>query len=281
MLRSQHIEYDRKACVICQQKVGEMHKVSTIPMGQRLFEYASSIEKKDVEIRLNSVCNPSDAVANDVLYHLKCYVHLQREAGKNASTDFIDVDHKARVVADIEILNLVEYKLSQGEILNMNTIHETYKSILVENGMEKRSLKDVYKKYLKQLIEEQIVDVKFIKSYRANESTQLCSSRTESEAFDSASIHSSADDFNLLFKAAKILRMELISHNKWQYKGNFTDFEAPVLLSTLVKWLIVGPHVTWENIIRADKIDKAVSIVTQLVMQSFKTNRQVYLQISH
>ena len=114
MLRSQQIEYDKNACVICQRKDGVLHKVTTIPMGQKLFEFTSSFQKKDVEIRLNSVCNPADAVANDALYHLKCYVYLKRQADKDISSELQDVDHKGRVVADIEILNLVEYKSLKG-----------------------------------------------------------------------------------------------------------------------------------------------------------------------
>ena len=106
MLRSQLSGYDRNACVICQRNDGVLHKVSTIPMGQKLFECVSLIQKKVAELRLNSVCNPADAVANDVLYHRKCYVYLKRQAWKDISSEFQDVDNKARVVADIE------YKLS-------------------------------------------------------------------------------------------------------------------------------------------------------------------------
>ena len=62
MLRSQQSGYDRNACVTCQRNDGVLHKVSTIPMGQKLFECASIIQKKDVEIRLNSVCNPAEVL---------------------------------------------------------------------------------------------------------------------------------------------------------------------------------------------------------------------------
>ena len=153
MLRSQQSGYDRNACVICQRNDGVLHKISTIPMGQKLFECASLIQKKDVGIRLNSVCNPADAVADDVLYHRKCYVYLKRQAWKDISSELQDVVHKARVVANIEILNLVEYKLSQEDILNMNTIHATYKSMLLENGIDENTVNDdSHKKYLKHLI---------------------------------------------------------------------------------------------------------------------------------
>ena len=82
VLRSQQVGYDRNTCLICQRKDGVLHKVSTFAMGQKLFECASLLQKKDTEIRLNSVCNPADAVANDVLYHLTCFVYLKRQAGK-------------------------------------------------------------------------------------------------------------------------------------------------------------------------------------------------------
>ena len=139
----------------------------------------------------------------------------------------------------------------------MNTIHATYKSMLLENGIDVNSLNDSYKKYLKQLIQEKIEDVKFINSYRVNEPMQLCSSHTESRVLDSASVHSSTDDFNMLFKAAQILSNELNSQDRWHYKGTFTDFKLPELWSTFVKWIIVGPHMTWENSVRAEKIENA------------------------
>ena len=72
-----------------------------------------------------------------------------------------------------------------------------------------------------------------------------------------------------------MLSNELNSHDRWQYKGTFTDFEVPELLSTFVKWIIVGPHMSLGNSVRVEMIENAVSIVTELIMQSFKTNRQV------
>ena len=268
MVQSQQVAYDRDTCVICQRKDGVLHRVSTFTMGQKLFECASLLQKKDIEIWLNSVCNPIDAVANDILYHLRCFVYLKRQAGK-------DVVHKAKVVADIEILNLVEYRITQGQIIDMNSSHTTYKSILLENGVNEYSLNGCYKKYLKQLIEEKVEDVKFVNSLPVNEPMQLCSSQTESNVLDSAGIHSNSDDFNILLKAAKLLRSELSSHSRWHYKGTFDDFKASELLSTFVKWLIVGPHMTLENIVRSENTENTISIITEMIMQSFKTNHPI------
>ena len=59
-----------------------------------------------------------------------------------------------------EMWNQVKYKLSEGDILNINTIHATYKSMLLENGIDENTVNGSYKKYLKHLIQEQIEDVR-------------------------------------------------------------------------------------------------------------------------
>ena len=67
---------------MCQFPEGTLHKVETTLTGHTIFECASFLKDKSLEIRLNSVSNPADAVANDVIYHLRCYINLRREAGK-------------------------------------------------------------------------------------------------------------------------------------------------------------------------------------------------------
>ena len=81
-LRSSHPTCDRNACIMCQSPEGILHKVETTLTGHTTFECASFLKDKSLEIRLNSVSNPADAVANDVIYHLRCYINLKREAGK-------------------------------------------------------------------------------------------------------------------------------------------------------------------------------------------------------
>ena len=163
---------------------GILHKVETTLTGHTIFECASFLKDKSLVIRLNCVSNPADAVANDVIYHLRCYINWKREAGKEDPENIQNLVDNAQVIADIEIINLVETKIALGQILNNNMIHTTYKNMLLENGMQPERIRADYKKYLKRLISENVPDAKFVKGYRANEPMNICSSRTESRAID-------------------------------------------------------------------------------------------------
>ena len=45
-----------------------------------MFSVANKISNKDFFLRLNSIPNPEDGVANDVRYHLPCWVKAKKEA---------------------------------------------------------------------------------------------------------------------------------------------------------------------------------------------------------
>ena len=120
--------------------------------------------------------------------------------------------------------------------------------------MQPKLILEDYKEYLKQLILENITGARFIKSYRVNEPVNICCNRTESQAVDISMTHNNVDDLNILFKAGKIIRKELQSHPRWRYKGSFDDFEHPKLLSTFLRWVLVGPNLSTQNKIRTHRI---------------------------
>ena len=64
-LRSEKAGYDKNACAVCKRKDGVLYKVLTFAMDQKLLECDCLLQKKDVEIKLNSICNRVDTVAND------------------------------------------------------------------------------------------------------------------------------------------------------------------------------------------------------------------------
>ena len=45
-----------------------------------MFSVANEISNKDFFLRLNSIPNPEDGVANDVRYHLPYWVKVKKEA---------------------------------------------------------------------------------------------------------------------------------------------------------------------------------------------------------
>ena len=47
--------------------------------GKRMMDVASKLSNKFFSVRLNSMIGPSDAIANDVQYHLRCWIYDQRK----------------------------------------------------------------------------------------------------------------------------------------------------------------------------------------------------------
>ena len=141
-LRSSTPAYDSRYCIICQKPGGTLHKVMTKPKGERLYDIGQKIADKSLMIRLNTLSDPTDAVANDVQYHQNCWVYIQRSVptlNKNNSSE--NIDNMYRIAADIEILNAIRYELSMptGTSLNMNNINTTYINLLKDTVTTKTS----------------------------------------------------------------------------------------------------------------------------------------------
>ena len=67
---------------------------------------------------------------------------------------------------------------------SISTQEKVYKEILDGNGMKQEYEQKSYKKYLKQLIPENINDVKFLKSPLVNEMDRVCSESTGEDELD-------------------------------------------------------------------------------------------------
>ena len=74
--------FKTKLCIICQKrKIPEnTHKVKTTRKGLRMIQVAKEIEDKSFFIRLNTIPNPEDDLANDVIYHQFCWIYKLCEA---------------------------------------------------------------------------------------------------------------------------------------------------------------------------------------------------------
>ena len=139
-------------CIICQKEGGILHKVETKPKGLKMFEVAKKIDDKSFFIRLNTLCNAADAVANDVQYHQRCCLYAQRNTKKtnntHCDTDSIGIDDTSRVISDIELLNVVKCELDKKDYtdLNMNNINTTFINLLQDNNHA--DINPNYKRYL-------------------------------------------------------------------------------------------------------------------------------------
>ena len=124
----------------------------------KFLDVTKQLEDKSFYIRLNSISSASDAVANDVIYHLECGVKVQRML-KQKATNIQEIHLISQVVSDIELLNVVQYTIDHpsGVVLDMNIINIRYKQLLLENGMHESDMKQNYKPYLKEIINDNIV----------------------------------------------------------------------------------------------------------------------------
>ena len=76
-----------------------------------MMDVASKLRDKSFFIRLNSMIDPSDAVAKDVQYHLRCWIYAQRKAVPQTEYSSSD-SNQSNVISDIEIINVVKCALN-------------------------------------------------------------------------------------------------------------------------------------------------------------------------
>ena len=60
----------------------------------------------------------------------------------------------------------------------------------------------------------------------------------------------------------------------WQFTGTFDDFETPMKLQQLMKWVIAGPR-TQLVVKREEEVEKCSRNLAQHVVSLFRTKRQL------
>ena len=184
-------------------------------------------------------------------------------------------DSIAHTLLEIAIINFVQTQINDPEqsCLDINKVHCMFKEILLENG-EANAGQD-YKKKLKELILEAIPEAVFVKQKQKNKPEQIISQGTQSNAVSSFNDEKMVgEDFQMMWKIAKCLRNEVLTH-KWTFEGDIKDYTVPPLLWSFLKWVLIRPLTEIQNSVRREKLDVLVGKVTQLVSQNVKTNRQV------
>ena len=136
---------------------------------------------------LNSISSPDDSIANETKYHLRCWVDMKRAVKqKNGFISTQEIHETHYVVAGIEMINFVKQELEDPSrnVLTTNMVEKVYKEILDGNGLKYEHQQKSYKRYLKQLIPENVNDVKFVKSPLVNEMDRVCSESTGEDELD-------------------------------------------------------------------------------------------------
>ena len=200
-----------------------------------MLSVAQNLSDKTFFIRLNTITHTDDAITNDVLYHKFCWAKAKRLAEPKPKS----VENYAKTMTDIELLNIHQ---NPNNTLEMNFVNEMYINILLENGADPKEVSNNYKKRLKGLISVNLPDLLFVKSSQKNKPEQLISPSTQASALN-AHMDSIADasDICSLWKLAKKIGLEVLEQ-KWEFQRKFTNYKIPALLSTFMKWVLLGLH---------------------------------------
>ena len=186
------------------------------------------------------------------------------------------VENYAKTLSDIELLNIIETNIHQNpnNTLDMNFINETYINILLENSADPKEVSNNYKKQLKELISVNLPDLLLVKSTQKNKPEQLISPSTQASALN-AHMDSIADEIDLrsLLKFAKKIRVEVLEQ-KWEFEEKFTNYKMPALLSTFMKWVLLGPHTMNSEDGETYQVNNIIKATLQFVSQNIKTVRQ-------
>ena len=268
-LRSSNIGFDKQLCVICQKKGGKLRKVMFKEMGANMLSVAKAMEDKSFFIRLNTIPNACDAVANDVMYHLVCWVMAQR-AAKADSQGIGNIEDVSRVLADIEIVNTVRSMLQENPdtILTMNDINAFYNKLL-DNETQIQN----FKQYIKRLLQENIANVVFHKPKNRNESERVC---FNDAVLDAVEHKFACDEFLNIFECASTVRQEILQQKPWLFEGDFEGFTVPKSLHQLIKWIVLGAkHQIGDSTRSLHEADVTVNNICQIIMKATKTTRQV------
>ena len=78
-----------------------------------------------------------------------------------------------------------------------------------------------------------------------------------------------------VFKAATIIRKELLASGEWKFEGSFENYEHPRILTSFLKWIIAGPNTNIEAMSKNDTIAQSSINIAQIIHSTCKTTRQI------
>ena len=127
---------------------------------------------------------------------------------------------------------------------------------------------------MKNVIHENIEGVVFVRPKQKNKAEQLIS-RSKISEIVSDMIDESATESKLkiMWDVAKIICKDILKE-KWKFNGDLNSFTAPQLLSTFLKWVLIGTKNRNSEGTNTCKVESEMAVITQLIMQSVKTPRQ-------
>lgn len=268
--------YDQDMCVFCQEdKTSPVHNVSSEEMGRKFLEIKASSKNNEICARLAFLFDEKDAFAQNMKYHTSCLRNETRlfDVPDSRKGTTSDQETLGKVISDIEIANIVRCVLTSNfPSLDMNSIQNTYKGLLEENEVS-FNLETNYKPHIKDILVDRIPEIEFSRRGPKPEIvfTKVTKEKLMTEWYESCGAE---DEMETLYKASKIIRNEIESMKDWHFTGTFKDFDTPVRLYQLMKWVIGGLH-TDLSIMREREIETSSRNLAQGIISSFRSRRQL------
>ena len=212
------------------------------------------------------------ASAQNMKCHFNCLRKETRHTQKEGNTvGSGEKDYIAGAICDIEIVNMVRVLSNDG--VDMNSVHDSYISLRNEHGVHTIPGR-TYKPDVKNIILQNIPDINFVK--RGGPKPEIALSqrtldKVHKEYCDETEVNKG---MNILCEAAAIIRKEIENTKVWQFTGTFDDFETPMKLQQLMKWVIAASR-THLMVKREEEVEKRSRNLSQHVASSFRTKRQL------
>ena len=268
--------YNKEQCFFCQthDEKQPVHAVQSENRGRQLYDFVKNCDNDVYKVYLSSAIKPEDALSIDIQYHRTCWTKHVVRATESPSQHETSVKPETEVAANIEYLNLIRTLLEKGRILSLDDAHKAYLDILQHHHCESSPSR----KYLRELIIDNIDGIEFVRAFRRKESDRFCLTAAKIAAIESAVNNSSDSDLNVIFNCSKILRQEILKASIWQFDGTLnsnTSEMIPTKLSTLLQWILSGVVTELQTEKRSDEVNAKSVLLAQQIMYEVKTDRQV------
>lgn len=183
----------------------------------------------------------------------------------------------SEVSADIEFYHLMNTLLKSGEILDIADVQDAYHNILNVNGLNTA----ISRRSVKRNLVENVADVEFCRSPRANEPDRIYSSKTKKNAIDDLeeATRDTNKDMKAVFDCAAIIRNDIaMSHKQqpWKFEGSLSGTDhIPKSLETFIRWILIGPMSSLKSTQREQSVQLLTRTIAQNIMFAHKSDRQV------
>ena len=180
--RQSRSSFDKAFCFFCQHDDpmlrSDLHEITSKNGNEKLIQAIKLSYNHELMVRMNSAC---DARAGDYKYHRKCWaknvVRVLEKADKDSKSEMNLNEGPINTFSAsiiINVINAVKSSILRSEILFMRSVHSLYSTLMQEVGMEDQRSERSQIRWLKEQLMQYIPGLSIEKSYKSNESSQLC-----------------------------------------------------------------------------------------------------------